>query len=75
MNGWSEQCVDHPAQPARECRECRALAERTDHAAGAAAVRAGMKRRTRPARRPEPTPDTDRIEQVRAALDAKEADQ
>jgi len=66
-------CADHPAEPARECRECRALAERTDHSAGAAAVRAEYRTRTRRTPRPEPTPDRTRIEQIRAELDAEEA--
>lgn len=39
----------------------------------AAAVRAEYRTRTRPTPRPEPTPDRTRIEQIRAELDAKEA--
>lgn len=60
-------CVDHPAQLARDCRECRAAAERTDHSAGAAAVRANMKRAPKRAPRPQPAP-TD-LDDVRARAD------
>ena len=68
-------CAEHPHQPARECPDCRAQAV-TDKAALAdlaAAVRAEYKTRTRRTPRPEPTPDRTRIEQIRAELDAEEA--
>ena len=49
-------CPDHKGELARECRPCRAMAEATDHASGAAAVRAAMKPRPKLVPRREPKP-------------------
>jgi len=63
-------CVDHPAEPARECRECRALA--VPAAECASWQRPTLTRRARTVRRPDPTPDTERINALRDRIDAEE---
>lgn len=64
-------CNDHPTQLARECPDCRAASLRTDHARGAAAVRAQMKPRPKPVARREPPPRD--LALVRERADAEAA--
>ena len=65
------RCPVHPAHPAWNCPDCDT--EATPPPDGwRDTTKANLGRRARPVRRPEPTPDTDRIDQIRAALDAQE---
>ena len=63
-------CPDHPAEKAGACRVCESAATQPP-----ANWRDGLTltRRDRPKARTEPTPDRTRIKQIRAALDAEEA--
>jgi hypothetical protein len=72
VNGFTDKCHRHPEHPAWKCRPCDAESA-PPPVDWRDTITATLTRRARTARRLDTTPDTDRIEQVRAALDAEEA--
>ena len=74
VSAISQRCPVHPDQRAGWCLACEDEAAPPETVPDlAAAVRAEYRTRTRRTPRPEPTPDRTRIEQIRAELDAEEA--
>ena len=72
VSAVTTRCPEHPAHAAWNCPDCDAEAAPPPDG-WTTTARAALTRRARTVRRPDPTPDTERINALRDRIDAEEA--